>query len=81
MDKRIVMSKVGRNRKGRGHWAKPTGWKPAVATHEERIQVIRKKVNGVEKVSYKTIILPKKGVQIDDSPNRAERRRLAKVKT
>jgi len=51
------MSKLGRNRKGRGYGAKPTGWKPAIATHEERFQII-KKPNG--QIDYKPIILPKK---------------------
>lgn len=54
------MSKTGRNRKGRGHGVKPTGWKPAVATHEVRFGIItRKSAAGVEYTTYKPMILKK----------------------
>lgn len=51
------MSKLGRNRKGRGHGAKPTGWKPAVATHVVRYGIVKDKYG---RDDYKPMIMPKK---------------------
>lgn len=68
------MSKIGRNRKGRGYQAKRTGWKPIEATHEVRFQIVRKKRGLTEYVDYKPIVVQKEGAHIEKGPNRKQRR-------
>lgn len=77
MDKRTIMSKTGRNRKGRGFGVKLTGWKPVKATHEIRYAIIRKKSKaGIEYETYKPILMPIPGVrQAEEGLSRAQKRK------
>jgi hypothetical protein len=72
------MSKLGRNRKGRGWQAKRTNWQPVQPDGEVRHEIHKKKSrSGVEYIVYKPVTLLKDNRAEGD--NRAYRRKLAKL--